>query len=162
MAKTSKTKSAAAKKSQLRILIVEARYYPHIADALLLGATEELTRAGAAYDVVTVPGALEIPGVIAFAADAAAKKRAPYDGAVALGCVIQGETYHFDIVANESAHGLMQLTLGRQLAAGNGILTVDTEAQAVERLGGVHGHKGREAAKAALAVIAVQKSLSGK
>jgi 6,7-dimethyl-8-ribityllumazine synthase len=151
--------SARAAQSALRVLIVEARFYEHISDALLAGAKSVLDAAGANYDVITVPGALEVPGAIAMAAGAA--KKHAYDGYVALGCVIQGETYHFEIVSNESARGLMDLTMQMQLAIGNGILTVDTEAQARARLGGNHGHKGEGAAKAALAMIALKRSLAG-
>jgi 6,7-dimethyl-8-ribityllumazine synthase len=160
--KTSAAKTRASKpagKAASRILIVEARFYVHISDALLRGATAVLDAAGATYDVITVPGALEIPGAIAMAVDAPKNKRAPYDGVVALGCVIQGETYHFEIVSNESARGLMDLTIQRQLAIGNGVLTVDTEAQAHDRLGGAHGHKGEDAAKAVLAMVALKRSL---
>ncbi|MGH6663444.1 MAG: 6,7-dimethyl-8-ribityllumazine synthase, partial [Pseudolabrys sp.] len=94
-----KKKSGAKKRDTLRILIVEARFYEHIADALLAGATRVLDEAGAAYERITVPGALEVPAAIAMAVDAAQRKRAPYDGVVALGCVIQGETYHFELVS---------------------------------------------------------------
>ncbi|MFA6267195.1 MAG: 6,7-dimethyl-8-ribityllumazine synthase [Pseudolabrys sp.] len=153
---------AAAKPAAPHILIVEARYYDAIADELLRGAVATLAEAGATHEVITVPGALEIPGAIAMAIDSAKAERTPYDGVVALGCVIQGETYHFDIVSNESARGLMDLTINRGLAIGNGILTVDNEAQARARLGGLHGHKGEGAAKAALSMITLKRSLSGK
>jgi 6,7-dimethyl-8-ribityllumazine synthase len=153
-------KATAVKKSApLRMLIVEARFYDHIADALLAGAKAVLDEAGATYDVITVPGSLEVPGAIAMSADAPKNKKTPYDGYVALGCVIQGETYHFDLVANESSRGLMDLSVGKQLAIGNGILTVDNEAQAQARLGGAHGHKGEAAAKAALAMVALKRNL---
>jgi 6,7-dimethyl-8-ribityllumazine synthase len=155
-----KKQTAAKKRDTLRILIVEARYYDNFADALLSGARRVLDEAGAQHDTVTVPGALEVPAAIAMALDAAAKKRAPYDGVVALGCVIQGETYHFDIVSNESARGLMDLSLQRQLPLGNGILTVDNEAQAKDRLGGALGHKGEEAARAALALVRLKRDLA--
>ena len=164
--KVSAAKPRAPKSAAPHLLIVEARFYGHIADALLAGAVKVLDEAGATYDVVTVPGALEIPGAIAMAANLAAEspksKKSPYDGYVALGCVIQGETYHFEIVSNESARGLMDLTVQRTLAIGNGILTVDTEAQAKDRIGGAHGHKGADAAKAALAMIALKRSLGAK
>ena len=160
--KVSAAKPRAPKSAAPHLLIVEARFYNHIADALLKGASAVLDEAGATYDVITVPGALEIPGAIAMAADAPKNKKTPYDGFVALGCVIQGETYHFEIVSNESARGLMDLTVQRQFAIGNGILTVDTEAQAKDRIGGAHGHKGAEAAKAALAMIALKNSLDAK
>jgi len=151
--------SAAKKSSPLRILLVEARYYDHIADALLRGAMKVLDDAGATVERLTVPGALEIPGAIAMAT--AARKKAPYDGVVALGCVIQGETYHFEIVSNESARGLMDLTLNQQLCIGNGILTVDTPAQAAARSGDDDRNKGAHAAKAALAMIALKRNLAG-
>lgn len=157
-----KTRRAAKKRETLRMLIVEARYYEPIADKLLAGATEILQQADAEIERVTVPGALEIPPAIAMTVDSARAKRKPFDGVVALGCVIQGETYHFDLVSNESARGLMDLGLQRQLPIGNGILTVDNEAQAHARLGGNHGHKGAEAARAALALVALQKSLKGR
>ena len=141
-----------------RMLIVQARFYPHIADALLAGCTRVLDEAGAQYECITVPGALEIPAAIAMALDAA--KRQPYDGVVALGCVIQGETYHFELVSNESARGLMDLSIQRQLAIGNGILTVDNEAQALARATADERNKGASAARAALAMIALKRKLS--
>ena len=160
--KVSSAKKRAAKVDTLRILIVEARFYDNFADDLLRGATYVLSAAGAQFDVITVPGALEIPGAIVMATDAAKASRAPYDGVVALGCVIQGETYHFEIVANESARGLMDLTIDRQLAIGNGILTVDTEAQARARSGDDDRNKGAAAARAALAMVALKRTLAGK
>jgi 6,7-dimethyl-8-ribityllumazine synthase len=144
----------ASKRAALRILVVEARYYENIAAALLTGAARVLDAAGATYDVITVPGALEIPAAIAMAFDA---KDASYDGAVALGCVIQGQTYHFDIVCNESARGLMDLSL-RGVPLGNGILTVDNEAQAFVR-STEERNKGGEAARAALAMVALKRQL---
>jgi len=124
-----------------KLLIVEARFYDAIADAALAGAT---------WEVLTVPGALEIPAAIAFA-DASGD----YDGYVALGCVIRGETYHFEVVAGESARAIMALTLDG-LAIGNGILTVENEAQALVRADPAQKDKGGEAAKAALALLALQ------
>ncbi len=153
-------KKAVGKSAAPHVLIVEARFYDAIADELLRGATAVLTEAGATYEVVTVPGALEVPGAIAMTLEAA-KNKGKFAGVVALGCVIQGETYHFDLVSNESCRGLMELTL-RGIALGNGILTVDNEAQARARLGGLHGHKGEGAAKAALAMIELKRSLAGK
>ncbi|MFZ4688865.1 MAG: 6,7-dimethyl-8-ribityllumazine synthase [Polymorphobacter sp.] len=132
------------------ILIVEARFYDAIADAALDGAVSALTAAGATHDRLTVPGALEIPAAIAFA-DASGQ----YDGYVALGCVIRGETYHFEVVAGESARAIMALTLDG-LAIGNGILTVENEAQAWARARKTEKDKGGEAANAALAMIAVK------
>jgi 6,7-dimethyl-8-ribityllumazine synthase len=150
------------KSESLHMLIVEARYYMGIADELLTGAKKTLDEAGATYDIITVPGALEVPAAIAMAVSAAERRNRPYDGVVALGCVIQGETYHFDIVSNESARGLMQLALDRALPLGNGILTVDNEHQAKARLGGDHGHKGVDAARAALVMARLKLSLKGK
>lgn len=155
-----KKRSAAKKGKSPHFLIVEARFYDEIADKLLAGAVAVLEAAGATYDLVTVPGALEVPAAIAIALDASKRRRKPYDGVVALGCVIQGETYHFDLVANESARALMDLAVDRQLALGNGILTVDNEAQAYARLGGDHGHKGAAAARAALAMVALKQRLA--
>jgi len=132
------------------ILIIEARFYSAIADAQLEGARAVLKAAGATHDIVTVPGALEIPAAIAFAESAGT-----YDGYVALGCVIRGETYHFEVVAGESARAIMALTLDG-LAIGNGILTVENEAQAWARARRGEKDKGGEAAKAALAMIAVR------
>lgn len=134
------------------ILIVEARYYEELSDALLSGAKTALERAGATYDVVTVPGALEVPAAISFAINAGAKK---YDGYVALGCVIRGETYHFDIVANESSRALMNLSVAGA-PIGNGILTVENEAQAWARARQNEGDKGGFAANAALSMISVK------
>lgn len=159
--KNARTKIASPKQVPVRVLIVEARYYEDISDKLLAGAVAVLEGAGATYDRITVPGSLEVPPAIAMALDAAKANRKPYDGVVALGCVIQGETYHFDLVANESARGLMDLAMNRQVPLGNGILTVDNEAQAYARLGGDHGHKGTQAARAALAMIALKQALAG-
>ncbi|MGH6994223.1 MAG: 6,7-dimethyl-8-ribityllumazine synthase, partial [Stellaceae bacterium] len=149
----------AARERKLRLLIVQARFYEDIADALLAGARGVLDAAGAEYDSISVPGALEVPAAIAMAVDAAQRRRAPYDGVVALGCVIQGETYHFELVSNESARGLMDLAIDRQLCIGNGILTVDTQGQALARAGVGGRNKGTSAAKAALAMIALKRSL---
>jgi 6,7-dimethyl-8-ribityllumazine synthase len=154
MAKKQRAAKRATRRDGLRMLIVEARFYPEISDKLLAGAVAVLEEAAAAYDIVTVPGALEVPGAIAMAMSSGR-----YDGAVGLGCVIEGETYHFEIVSNESARGLMDLAVRERLAIGNGILTVDTEAQAYERLGGVEGHKGADAARAALAMVALKRAL---
>ena len=130
-------------------LIVEARFYDEIADHLLAGAKAALEAAGATYDVVTMPGALEIPTAIAIAADGAAR---PYGGAVALGCVMRGETYHFEVVSNESARGLTDVALGRGFPVGNGILTVEDADQAMARAEPSRGDKGGEAARAMLAL----------
>src|ERR1017187_9717733 len=158
---SAKNPSATKKRAPLRMLIVEARFYDQIADELLRGATRVLDEAGAQHDRITVPGALEIPAAIAMALDAARRKRAPYDGVVALGCVIQGETYHFELVSNESARGLMDLSVNRQLAIGHGILTVDNEAQAGARSTDDGRNQGASAARAALAMVALKRKLAG-
>ncbi|MFY9694911.1 MAG: 6,7-dimethyl-8-ribityllumazine synthase [Xanthobacteraceae bacterium] len=139
-----------------RLLIVEARYYDAIADALLAGATAALNKAGARYDVVSVPGSLEIPPAIAIAIGGARRRRR-YDGALALGCVIRGETLHFEIVSQQSARGLMELAVAQRFPIGNGIVTVDTEAQAWERARPEEQDKGGDAARAALALIALKR-----
>ena len=133
-----------------RVLIVEARFYDHLNDLLLEGARAAIETAGDDHETVTVPGALEVPAAIALAAETER-----YDAFVALGVVIRGETYHFEIVSNESARGIMALTLDG-LAIGNGILTVEDEAQAVARARADQKDKGGEAAKAALAMMALQ------
>jgi 6,7-dimethyl-8-ribityllumazine synthase len=158
--KTASAVKRGKKDDKPRMLIVEARFYAHIADALLAGAVRVLDEAGATYERIAVPGALEVPAAIAFAVDAA--KRKPYDGVVALGCVIQGQTYHFELVANESVRGLMDLSINRKLAIGNGILTVDNEAQALARATADDRNKGASAARAALAMVALKRSLAGK
>ena len=142
-----------------RILIVEARFYDDIADALLDGAKRALDKAGVGCDVISVPGSLEIPAAIAIAVDAAKARRRPYDGVVALGCVIRGETSHYDIVAGESARALMELSVALRLPIGNGILTVDTEAQAWTRARPNEDDKGGGAAEAALALVRLARRL---
>jgi 6,7-dimethyl-8-ribityllumazine synthase len=147
---------------RMRILIVEARFYDDIADELLKGATDALGAFGADFDTVSVPGALEIPGAIALAEEASHRPvGVSYDGFVALGCVIRGETYHFEIVANESARGLMELATGRRLAIGNGILTVEDEEQAMARARPGGGDKGGGAARACLDMIALRRAFQG-
>ena len=137
-----------------RVLIVEARFYPEISDALLEGAVAALG-SDVATDRVTVPGALEIPGAIRLASGR-------YDGFVALGCVIRGETHHFEIVANESARGLMDLTVRDGLCIGNGILTVEDEAQALHRARAGELDKGGDAARACLVLIALKRRFHSK
>ncbi len=132
-----------------KVLIVEARYYAHLNDMLLAGARAALDAAGHAHETIGVPGALELPAAIALAADR-------YDAFVALGVVIRGETYHFEIVAGESARGLMALTLDG-LAVGNGVLTVENEAQAIARADPAQGNKGAGAAQAAMALLELQE-----
>ncbi len=146
----------------IRILVVEARYYPDLADELLRGAADAITAFGAEYDVVTVPGALEIPAAISLAEEAGHRAAGvAYHGYVALGCVIRGETYHFEIVCNESARGLMDLAIGRRLAIGNGILTVEDEEQAWARARVSEGDKAGAAARACLDIIALKRRLFG-
>ena len=137
-----------------RVLIIEARFYPEISDALLDGAVSALGP-DVVTDRVTVPGALEIPAAIRIAAER-------YDGFVALGCVIRGETHHFEIVANESARGLMDLMVREGLCIGNGILTVEDEAQALHRARGGELDKGGDAARACLALIALKRRFAAK
>ncbi len=143
------------------LLIVEARFYDDLSDALLEGAKNALEAAGASYEVVTVPGALEVPAAIAMALDGGDEGGAEYDGFVALGMVIRGETYHFDIVSNESSRALMDLAVSESLAIGNGILTVENEAQAWARARKDELDKGGFAARAALTMIALKKKFGG-
>lgn len=139
--------------------MVEARFYDGLADALLEGASDALRARDVTFDVVTVPGALEVPAVIAMAEEAGRFPTAPrYDGYVALGCVIRGETYHFEIVADQSAAGLMQLGL-KGLAVGNGILTVEDEDQAWARARISEGDKGGFAARACVDLIDLRRRL---
>jgi 6,7-dimethyl-8-ribityllumazine synthase len=137
-----------------RLLIVEARFYAHLNDLLLAGARAAIEQAGHSHETITVPGALEIPGAIALAIDGGR-----WDGFVALGVVIRGETYHFEIVAGESARGIMALTMDGA-AIGNGILTVENEAQALARARPDDKDKGGDAARAALAMIGLRDRLS--
>jgi len=146
--------------SGARILIVEARFYEDIADALLAGATRALQKAGAVFDRVSVPGSLEVAPAIAIAADAAERSGQPYDGAVALGCVIRGETLHFEIVSQESARALLELSVTRRLPIGNGILTVDTNAQAWTRARPEEADKGGDAVRAALSLVRLKRGVA--
>ncbi len=139
----------------MHVLIVEARYYDDLLDELLKGARAALDAASATYDVLTVPGALEVPGAIAMAAQAG-----KYDAYVALGVVIRGETTHYEIVSNESARGLMDLTTHHQLAIGNGILTVENGDQAWRRARVDDMDKGGGAAKAAVAMADIKATHS--
>lgn len=136
-----------------KILLVEARFYDHLNDLLLAGARAAIEAAGHAHETITVPGALEIPAAIALASETGG-----YDAYVAIGVVIRGETYHFEIVAGESARGLMALSMDG-LAIGNGILTTENEAQALARARPDEKDKGGEAAKAALAMLALRQRL---
>lgn len=135
-----------------RILIVESPYYTEIAAALVAGAEREIEKNGAKAERVAVPGAFEIPGAIALAAS---KKGKRYDGYVALGCVIRGETSHYDYVCGESARGLMDLAIQNKLAIGYGIVTVNTMEQAEARAFIDRGDKGGDAAHACLAMVAL-------
>ncbi len=147
---------------KLKVLIVEARFYERIQDALLEGAKSALDAYEAEYDVVTVPGALEVPIAIAMADEAGQKPAGVrYDGYVALGCVIRGETTHYETVAGESARAIMDLGVSRRLAIGNGILTVEDEAQAWARAKPNEGDKGGGAAKACLELIVLKNHLAG-
>lgn len=145
-----------SKKKNLRVLVVEARFYDDLSDALLDGAKAALDVEGVEHEVVTVPGALEIPGAIAMAMESG-----DFDGYVALGIVIRGETYHFDIVANESARGIMDLTIRKRAAIGNGVLTCETDEQAWARAKRSEGDKGGFAARAALTMIGLKKRFEG-
>jgi 6,7-dimethyl-8-ribityllumazine synthase len=143
-----------------RILIVEARFYEDIADALLAGATRALDAAGAAVERISVPGSLEVAPAIAIALDAAERAGRPYEGAVALGCVIRGETLHFEIVSQESARALLDLSVATRVPIGNGILTVDTDAQAFARARPEEMDKGGDAARAALSLVRLKRRLA--
>lgn len=145
------------------VLIVEARFYEDMADELARGAIEELTRAGASFDRIAVPGVLEIPAAIKFALDGMAHGgvKRQYEGFVALGCVIRGETTHYDIVSNESARALMNLSVDRSLPLGNGIQTVENDDQAWARVRVDKKNKGGGAAKACLAMIELKRKLNG-
>ncbi len=138
-----------------KFLIVEARFYDHLNDMLIAGARNALQEAGHLAEVITVPGALEIPGTIALAAESGR-----YDGYVAIGVVIRGETYHFEIVAGESARGIMALTMDG-IPIGNGILTVENEEQAIVRADPAQKDKGGEAAKAAVALLDLKQRFGG-
>lgn len=138
-----------------KILIVEARFYGHLNDMLIRGARAAIEAAGQEVEVLTVPGALEIPGAIALALESD-----QYDGFVAIGVVIRGETYHFEIVAGESARAIMALTMDG-IAIGNGILTVENEEQALVRADPAQKNKGGEAAEAALALLKIQERFAG-
>ena len=138
-----------------KFLIVEARFYDHLNDMLLDGARSALEAAGHEHETITVPGALEIPAAISMAIDTG-----QYDGYVALGVVLRGETYHFEVVSNESARAIMALTLDNA-AIGNGIITVENEAQALARAKKAEKDKGGEAAKAAIAMFELAKRFAG-
>lgn len=135
-----------------RVLIIEARYYNHINDMLLDGAQAELKQHDVASDVITVPGALEIPAALNFAIT-----KGDYAAFVVLGCIIRGETTHYDVVQNESARGVYQLVLEHDLALGNAILTVENEAHAIARADKAQKNKGGEAARVALEMLTLKR-----
>ncbi len=135
-----------------RVLIATSRYYEHITLELEAGAGEVLAAAGAVVETIEVPGAFEVPAIVAMAADSA-----KYDGYIALGCVIRGETSHYDYVCGESARGLVELSIHRRLAIGNGILTVENEAQALARADRKQKNKGADAANACLEMIKLRR-----
>jgi 6,7-dimethyl-8-ribityllumazine synthase len=150
---------------KLHLLIVEERLYPDISDALLKGASDAITLAGAGFEVVTVPSVFEIPAAIALAEESGHRPAGVrYDGYVALGCLIRGETYHFEVVANESARGLTDLAIGKRLAIGNGVLTVESEQQARVRAQPVAdgNDEGAFAARACLTMVALKYRLIGR
>lgn len=133
-------------------LIVEARFYADLADELVKGAEQALEAAGVTFDRIAVPGAFEIPAAIGYASDTGR-----YDGFVALGCVIRGETTHYDYVCSESARGLMSLSIDRGLAIGNGILTTENGEQAWHRARISQGNKGKAAAEAMVRMVELQR-----
>jgi len=146
--------------SGARALIVEARFYDDIQDAMLEAAIAELKAAGVSHDVLTVPGALEIPAAIAIAVDAAEKNGKPYDCAIALGCVVRGDTIHFEIVSMESSRALMDYAVTARFPLGNGIITVNTDEQAWARAKASDLNKGGDAARAALAMLRIKRRLA--
>ena len=142
-----------------RALIVEARFYDDIQDALMEGAVAELKAAGVSHDVITVPGALEVPAAIAIALDAAEQNGKPYDAAIALGCVVRGDTRHYEHVADRCAEGLMRVQLDFGVPVLNGVLAVERAEDAEARAGGSHGNKGEEAALTALEMVNLLEQL---
>ena len=148
---------------KLRVLVVEARFYSDISDELQAGATEALAAFGTEYEVVSVPGAFELPAAISLAHEGAHRPAGVrYDGYVALGCVIRGETTHYDYVCGESARGLMDLSIKKHLAIGYGVLTVEDEEQAWARAKRSEGDKGGFAARTCLDMIALRRRLFGQ
>lgn len=149
-----------------RVLIIEARYYDKISDELVAGAIAELDARGISYERVAVPGALEIPQVLALSADSGLIPRgapsARYCGAIALGCVIRGETSHYDVVVENTNHWLMEVAVRHHIPIGNGVLTVDTEAQAMARAKGGRQGKGGDAARACVRLIELHRAFQGQ
>lgn len=144
------------------VLILEARFYDGIADLLAAGAVAELDAHGVTYERIVVPGALELPQVLAAAAGARAQGRMAFDGALALGCIIRGETGHYDIVCNNANHWLMEVAVRQDIPVGNAILTVETEAQAIARAQGGRAGKGADAARACLRLISAKRTFWGR
>ncbi len=144
------------------VLIVEARYYEAIGRDLLAGAEAALAAAGATFDLVSLPGALEIPIGLAILIDGARAAGRHYSAAVVLGCVIRGETYHFEIVSDQSNRGVMDVAIAHHLPFGNGILTVESEEQAVVRADPSRGDKGGDAARAALALLRLKRKVEAR
>lgn len=138
------------------LLIIDARFYEDLADEMVKGAVAAIERAGATHDRVSVPGCFELPAAVSMALEAEEDGGTAYDGYVILGCVIRGETTHYDIVANESARAIMDLSVAEGIAMGNGILTVENDEQAWARAKVDEGNKGGGAAEAALAMIALR------
>ena len=166
VAKTPQTSGTSSPKSgaeplRAHVLIIEGRFYEAIACMLVDGAVAELTSRGATFERIPVPGALEIPQVLAAAAAARAAGRYAFDGAIALGCVIRGETAHYDIVCNNANHWLMEAASRHDVPVGNGILTVETEAQAIARAQGGAAGKGGDAARACLKLIELKRGFWG-
>jgi len=152
-----------ALEEKLRLLIIEARFHAAVSDALLKGASAAIAAAGAEFDVVTVPGAMELPAALAFAEEGGHRPAGVrYNGYVMLGCVIRGETYDFEVISNEAARGLTDLAIGRRLAIGNGVLNVDNINQAAVQARPDKEDRGGRAAKACLAMIALRKRLLGQ
>jgi 6,7-dimethyl-8-ribityllumazine synthase len=143
--------------SGARILIVEARFYDDIQDALLEGALAEIKKAKCTHEIITVPGALEIPAAVVMGLDSAEDNGEAFDAVIALGCVIRGDTIHFEIVSMESSRALMQISVDRLVPLGNGIITVNTEAQAWARARKTELDKGGDAARAALAMLRIKR-----
>lgn len=141
-----------------RVLILEARYYDKIADLLADGAVQTLERRGVTFERIEVPGALELPLALAAVTDASVPGRKKYDGVIVLGCVIRGETAHYDIVCNNANHWLMYVAIRAQMPLGNAILTVENEAQALARAEGGSAGKGGDAARAVLTLIELRRS----
>jgi 6,7-dimethyl-8-ribityllumazine synthase len=148
---------------QLRahVLFIEARFYEDIADMLVAGASAECAKRGVTFERLIVPGALEIPQMLATAVAARAAGRLTFDGAVAIGCVIRGETAHYDIVCNNANHWLMDTAMRNEVPVGNAILTVDTRAQALARAESATGGKGADAARACFSLIEAKRAFWG-